>query len=307
MQALRKKRTDLKAALRAPQTMRGYACDWRAFTRWCEDAGRTPAPCDAETLALYVTWALSKGRRTSTAKRYISSALDHHRRAGLPTPDAHEARSIIIGFRRERGERPQGKAALSPADLARVSRQCDTSTNLGLRDRALIILGFATSFRRSDLVRLNLSDIVFSEQGIVIVQRRSKTDQQGKGRIMGIWPGRRAITDPVRTLKAWIKKRGTWDGPLFCRVQNGDIITRRGISGDAVNDAVKRAVARAGLDEALYGGHSLRAGAITASAELGRSDQEIMGLSGHVSAKVMRGYVRRGRLFAGRNPLAGAL
>jgi integrase len=307
MQALRKKRSDLKEALRATQTVRGYAADWRVFSRWCEEAGRIPSPCDPETLSLYVTWQLSTGRRTATAKRHIAAVLDVHRRAGLTAPDAAEARSVIVGFRRERGERPQGKAALSPDDLARASRKCDTSTNLGLRDRALLILGFATSFRRSDLVRLNLSDIVFSEQGIIIVQRRSKTDQQGKGRIMGIWPGRRASTDPVRTLKAWIRKRGTWEGPLFCRVQTGDTIIRAGITGDAVNDLVKRAVARAGLDPARYGGHSLRAGAITASAELGRSDQEIMGLSGHASAKVMRSYVRSGRLFAGRNPLAGAL
>lgn len=308
LSALRQKRSDLKVALRARQTVRGYTADWRLFCRWCEEAGRAPSPCDSETLSLYVTWLLSvQGRRTATASRHLASVRDFHRRAGLPVPPVADARLVIVAFRRERGERPQGKAALSVDDFARVARACDVATNIGARDRALLVLGFATSLRRSDLVRLQLSDIVFSSKGLVVVQRRSKTDQQGRGRVMGIWPGRRAPTDPVRSLRTWIEKRGVWPGPLFCRVQTSDVLIQRGISGDAVNDVVKRGVARVGLDASLYGAHSLRAGAITASAELGRSDQEIMGLSGHVSAKVMRGYVRSGRLFSGRNPLAGAL
>jgi integrase len=170
-----------------------------------------------------------------------------------------------------------------------------------------MVLGFATSFRRSNLAGLQLSDLTFSPEGLVVVQRRSKTDQQGRGRVMGVWPGRRAATDPVRVLRAWLARRGDWAGPLFCRVQTSDVLVRRGIGGDAINDVVKRAVVRVGLDPSLFGAHSLRAGAVTASAELGRTDQEIMGLSGHRSSETMRGYVRGTRLFAGRNPLAGAL
>lgn len=308
LSALRQKRSDLKVSLRARQTVCGYAADWRVFCRWCDDAGRVPSPCDSETLSLYVTWLLSvQSRRTATAARHLAAVRDFHRRAGLPVPSVADARSVIIAFRRERGERPQGKAALTVADFGRVCRACDCLTNLGCRDRAIMVLGFATSFRRSNLAGLQLSDVTFSPDGLVVVQRRSKTDQQGRGRVMGIWPGRRVATDPVRVLRAWLAMRGDWAGPLFCRVQTSDVLVRRGISGDAINDVVKRAVARVGLDPSLFGAHSLRAGAVTASAELGRTDQEIMGLSGHRSAEVMRGYVRSGRLFVGRNPLAGAL
>jgi len=196
---------------------------------------------------------------------------------------------------------------MEPSLLRECALGCDVRTALGLRDRALLVLGFATSLRRSELCRLNLADISFEQEGVAVMVRRSKTDQLGRGRVLGVWPGKRAATDPVRVLKAWIRARGDWDGPLFARVQTGDVITRRGITGDAVADAVKRAVQRAGRRPAAYGAHSLRAGAVTASAEIGRSDQEIMGLSGHASAAVMRMYVRRVRLFAGRNPLAGVL
>jgi integrase len=124
---------------------------------------------------------------------------------------------------------------------------------------------------------------------------------------LGIRPGKRALTDPVRVLRHWISKRGAWAGPLFCRIQTGDTVTRLPITGDAISDLVKKAASRSELDPAEYGTHSLRAGAATASAEIGRSDQETMSLTGHASAKVMQGYVRKARLFSGRNPLAGVL
>jgi len=308
MAALRRRREDLRNAVRAHLTVRGYASDWAVFQRWCADAGRVPMPCNAETASLYVTWLLSAAeRRCSTAARHLAAIVDRHRREGRPVPVLADARQVICAVRRECGEQPRGKAPLATDDFLRVAQGCDAKTNLGMRDRAVLVLGFATSLRRSELVRLQLADVTFNAQGLVVVNRKSKTDQNGRGRIIAVWPGKRAATDPVRVLKAWIKKRGDWAGPLFCAVRAGDRLTHRAIAGDAVNEVVKRAVARAGLDTAQFGAHSLRAGAVTASAELGRSDQEIMKLSGHESAKVMQMYVRGTRLFAGRNPLAGAL
>jgi integrase len=188
-----------------------------------------------------------------------------------------------------------------------VARRCEARTALGARDRAIVVLGFATSFRRAELCRLQLSDVSFERRGLAVLLRYSKRDQEGRGRVLGVWAGKRACTDPVRVLRDWLAFRGDWEGPLFCRVQTGDVVKRRPISGEALAESVKRAIASAGIDPARYGAHSLRAGAITASAGLGRSDQEIMGLSGHASAKVMRMYVRSARLFSGRNPLAGVL
>ena len=308
MAALRRSREDLRRTTRAPLTIQGYESDWGLFERWCDDAGRVAMPCDGETVSLYVTWSLAVAkRRCSTAERHLASIIDRHKREGKPLPKLDDARDVISAVRRSRNEQPRGKAALSTDELLRAARACDPKKNLGTRDRAIIVLGFATSLRRSELVALQLSDVMFSDQGLVVVCRKSKTDQRGRGRLIAVWPGKRAVTDPVRTLRAWLRKRGDWPGPLFCRVRTADRISKHGLFGDAVNDVVKRAVKRAGLDPAPYGAHSLRAGAVTASAELGRSDQEIMKLSGHESAKVMQMYVRGTRLFAGRNPLAGAL
>lgn len=309
LSALRLRREGLRSVeRRAEQTVKGYDSDLRVFERWCLDAGIAAMPSDSKTLALYVTWLLTDGgRRSATAIRHLAAIVDRHKRNGLAVPSTEDARDAILSVRRQRGEKPQGKTALGVPELTKIARACDCATNLGARDRALIVVGFATSLRRSELCGLQLSDVTFDRKGLVVLIRRSKTDQEGKGRIIGVWAGKRPCTDPVRVLKAWIRKRGSWEGPLFCRVQTGDVLKRIPITGDSVLDTVKRCVERIGLDPSTYGAHSLRAGAITTSADLGRSDQEIRLMSGHSSAKVMQMYVRSARLFSGRNPLAGAL
>jgi site-specific recombinase XerD len=305
---LRSMRIALSGVRRSANTAAAYAVDWRQFERWCRAAGREVLPASSDTLALYITWLLTtQNLSISTGARRISAITQHHRAAGIPAPPTIEARALLAAVRRDRNERPRGKRALTVRDLVNASKGCDAKTNLGCRDRALIVLGFATSLRRSELANLNLADITFERRGLAVLVQRSKVDQDGKGRVIGVWAGKRACTDPVRVLRAWIARRGRWEGPLFCRVLPTDEITKRSITGEAVNEAVKRAVASANLDPAQYGAHSLRAGAATTAAELGRSDQEIMDLTGHASAKVMRIYVRHARIFAGRNPLAGAL
>jgi len=308
LSALRERRDSIRVATRASRTVHAYGSDWRMFSRWCELAGRDRLPAHPETLELYITWMLTElHRKVTTAERHVSAVAHFHRDAGVDSPVRPAVRDILLGVKRQRREQPVGKAALSPRDLVRVARACDGRTALGARDRALVVLGFATAFRRAELARLQLSDVSFERRGLAVLLRYSKRDQEGKGRVIAVWAGKRARTDPVRVLRAWIRLRGTWGGPLFSRIQTAGLIVRKPISGEAVNETVKRVISAAGIDAARYGAHSLRAGAITAAAELGRSDRELMGLSGHSSPKVMRMYVRSARLFSGRNPLAGVL
>lgn len=284
-----------------------YECDWRQFQTWCEKVGRPSMPASADTAALYATWLLiERGCKVSTAKQHVAAIAWFHRQSGHASPITRDVRSVLTGVKRQRKEQPQGRLALDRGDLARVSRVCDASGAEGARDRAVIVLGFATALRRSELAALQLSDVHFEREGLTVMVRSSKTDQEGKGRAIGVWRGKRPVTDPVRVIHEWIAKRGRWEGPLFCRVFAGEII-RTPISGNTINRIVVEAVTRAGLDPARYGAHSLRAGAITAAAEIGRSDREIMGLSGHESADIMRQYIRRARVFSGRNPLEGVL
>jgi site-specific recombinase XerD len=307
LSALRQRRDALLVSGRARQTTEAYGCDWRQFTRWCQMTGQLALPAAAETVQLYVTWMFENGRKVTTAERHVSAISHVHRTAGFASPVEPNLREVIRATRCERQEKPQGKTALDKLDLVRIASKCDVVTALGARDRALLVLGFATSFRREELARLQLGDVSFERGGLAVLLRRSKRDQEGKGRLLGVWAGERAATDPVRTLRAWLEHRGTWPGPLFCRVQTGDTVKREPISGEAINQAVKRMIANAGIDPHHYGAHSLRAGAITAAADLGRSDQEIVGLSGHSNVQMIRTYVRSSRLFSGRNPLAGVL
>jgi integrase len=245
--------------------------------------------------------------KASTATRHLSAILHHHRAANLPIPPREKVQGLLADVRRDRHERYEGKRALTPRDLAHLCASCDGTTNTGVRDRALLVLGFATSMRRSELSALDLADVTFESKGVAIMVQRSKTDQNGRGRLIAVWPGAKPATDPVELLRAWIKRRGSWAGPLFPRIDGFHQIHHDRIGGEAINKVLKRNMRRAGLDPTHYGAHSLRAGAVTAAAELGRSDQEIMALSGHRSADVMRQYVRRARVFDGRNPLAGVL
>ncbi|HEY1865924.1 MAG TPA: tyrosine-type recombinase/integrase [Candidatus Acidoferrales bacterium] len=307
LSALRIRRDELLASVRAKRTISAYACDWRQFDRWCRMAGRETLPASAETLQLYITWMFEGGSKVTTAERRVAAIAHIHRGAGFNSPVEPNLREIIRATRRERKEKPIGKKALSPLELVRIAGKCDATTALGSRDLAILILGFATSFRREELAQLQLSDVTFERDGLAVLLRYSKRDQEGKGRLLGVWAGERESTDPVRTLRAWLKWRGDWDGPLFCRIQTGDIVQHKAIAGAAVHHAVRRMIAEAGIDPKRYGAHSLRAGSITAAAELGRSDQEIIGLSGHANVQMIRTYVRSSRLFSGRNPLAGVL
>jgi integrase len=308
LSALSERSEVLQAFTRAPATVYNYQSDWKQYIHWCNLAGRNPLPAEPQTVQLYVTWMLDTiKRKITTAERHVSAIAHFHRLGGFASPVSPPLRRTIRGVQRARRERPKGKAALNPGELVRIAKKFDAGTALGTRDRALLVLGFATSLRRNELARLQLSDIVFEARGLAVFLRYSKRDQEGKGRVIGVWAGQRATTDPVRVLRAWIRYRGDWPGALFCRVQTGDVVKQRPVSGEALNEAVKRGVASIGLDPDSYGTHSLRAGAITAAARLGRSDQEIMEFSGHKTAKTMRMYVRSARLFEGRNPLAGVL
>jgi integrase len=157
-------------------------------------------------------------------------------------------------------------------------------------------------------VRLDLADVTFKREGLVLRIARGKTDQAGAGSLLGVHRGHHRDTCPVRVLQEWLLSRGEfWPGPLFCQLTKpGDAIRHKRMTGDSVAEVVQAAVARAGLDPKFYGAHSLRAGCATAAAAGGASDVAIMQRTGHKSAAMMGRYVRPARLFA-IDPLRGVL
>jgi len=280
----------------APATRRAYQSDWRDFTAWCDARALTFLPAEAATVALYAS-DLAPRRKYATIQRRISSISQAHQAAGLESPTRSLlVRKALAGIRRTHGTAQTGKA---PAVVEDLRRMVDTlsDTLAGLRDRALLLVGFAGAFRRSELVSLDVSDVVFERGGLVITLRRSKTDQEGAGTKKGLPYGSNPDTCPVRALKDWLAAAPITEGPIFRPIDRHGNLGASRLSDRAVAEIVKRTAAAAGLDAATYSGHSLRAGLATAAAQAGVAERVIMQQTGHKSERMVRKYIRDGSLF----------
>ena len=293
---------DYARQAKSHNTRRAYASDWDDFARWCQPYGFVPLPARPETVALYLT-ALADALRPSTLGRRLATISQVHQAAGHDTPTSAAAvRLVWAGIRRAKGTDQHGKA---PAITAEMRRMVDTLGDrlIGVRDRALLLLGFAGAFRRSELVGLDIKDVQAGHDGLTVHIRKSKTDQEGQGRKVGIPYGSHPHTCPVRAMAAWREKSGLTEGSsaaegaLFRAVNRHGKMQPGRLSDRAVALIVKRAAEAAGLDPARYAGHSLRAGLATSAAQAGVSERSIMAQTGHKSVMVARRYIRDGSLF----------
>ncbi len=315
MRRAREEAARLRSATRAANTRRSYARAWLAFQEWCKSAGRPFLPSSDETLCLWLADTMQQCK-VSTAAAYAAAVAHYHQAAGLASPLSPRVRELLSGARRLKRQRPERKAALSVEDLRRICQRLlvlerQDNAPVPVRDRALLLLGFATGLRRSNLVALDVADVEFRGKGLVVHVASSKTDQNGTGRDVGIFRGSRPATDPVGAVRAWLRLRGRRQGALFCRVESGRGAGRV-LPGERLSDAsvariVKSCVAAVGLDPSDYAGHSLRAGCATAAWDAGARDTDIMQRTGHKSLEVMREYLRARDPFAGGDPLARAL
>lgn len=281
---------------KAFNTVRSYRSDWKDFVRWCEKNGFEYLPATAETVACYLM-DLAKRCKVSTLQRRLSAISQAHKQAGFAGISTREEplHSVWEGIRRTKGTAQKGKAPVLIDDIrAMVNTLPDTL--LGIRDRALLLVGFAGAFRRSELVSLDVEDVEFTREGLIVHLRRSKTDQEGQGRDIGIPYGSNPLTCPVRALQDWLEASGITSGPLFRAVQHGKVQSGR-LSDKAVALVVKRYAEAAGLDASRYAGHSLRAGLATTAAMAGVSERAIMAQTGHKSVTMVRRYIRQGSLF----------
>jgi integrase len=235
----------------------------------------------------------------------LNAIAEAHKAMGGESPThGGIVRNTMKGIRRTLGTAAIQKTAALTDDI-RVMIAVTDDALIGSRDRALILLGFAGAFRRSELVRLNLEDCTFGKDGLTIALRRSKTDQEGVGRKIGIPYGSNPETCPVRNLQEWTETAGIASGPLFRSVNRHGQIQLGRLSGADVARVVKKLIERAGLDAAKYAGHSLRAGHATSAAIAGASERSIMNQTGHRSVQMVRRYIQDGSLF--RENSAGKL
>ena len=291
-------------ASKAESTLRGYQSDWRDFCAWCEAHSLCPLPASPEAVAAYI--AECAGRlKPGSIQRRLNAIAEAHKAVGLESP-THAAivANTMKGIRRTMGTAPDQKSAALTDDIRAMVDATDTGI-IGVRDRALILLGFAGAFRRSELVSLDVEDCAFGKDGLTVTLRRSKTDQQGAGRKIGIPYGSNPETCPVRVMQSWIELAAIADGPAFLSISRHGRIQPGRLSGIDVARIVKKLAERAGLDAAKYAGHSLRAGHATSAAIAGASERSIMNQTGHRSVQMVRRYIRDGNLF--RENSAGKL
>ncbi|GAA4960585.1 tyrosine-type recombinase/integrase [Kineococcus glutinatus] len=292
----------LHRAGRSAATWRAYASDLAHFATWCSRQGVTPLPAEPGTVLGYLH-AHGEALSLSTLQRRLAAISVAHRLIDAPSPTTSETvRLAWSGLRRTHGPRRTVRKvdAVLTTTLAQLVAPLGESA-MDIRDRALLVMGFAGAFRRSELAGLNLADITVTDDGLRISVRSSKTDQEGQGRIIGLPYGSHRATCPVRSWLTWaaiLDQHGISEGPAFRSfTKAGRSLKPRGMTGEAIAEVVKRRAAAVGIDPTSVAGHSLRAGFITSAARAGVPDRTIMRQSGHRSPASLSAYVREGTLF----------
>jgi site-specific recombinase XerD len=287
---------DYLAASRAENTTRVYRTGWAQFTAWCDEHGVVALPASAETVACYLA-DLARTAKPSTIDARLAAVSAAHRAAGHYSPTKAEAvRLVRRGVRRTLGTAQRQVRPVTVSDLRTMVQGLGTDPP-GCRDRALLLLGFAGALRRSELVGLDVADVTEGTDGLTTRLRRSKTDQEGVGRTVGIPYGSNPATCPVRAWRAWLEVSGVTEGPAFRPVDRHGHIAETRLSGQAVALVLKRHAARAGLDPGEVAGHSLRAGLATSAAAAGVPERVIAEQTGHKGTAMLRRYIREGSLF----------
>jgi integrase len=263
-------------------SQRALRADWAVWSSWCAAQRLSAMPGSPDTAAGFLTDMADK-KAVATLKRYIAtvSKLDKLQGHGSPFADAR-VKAVLAGIKRARGVAQKQKKAITIEHAAASLGEGAAAT----RDRAVRLLGIATSFRGDDLRRLDVDDLRAEDAGIIVRLRRSKTDQEGRGRFVGVPRVDEAPEPcPVRATEAWLALRGAAPGPLFPGKGSDGRIARR-----TINRIVKRAAERAGLDPRDYGAHSLRSGFVTAARRAGLDDAHIMAQTGHATVDMVRRY-----------------
>lgn len=289
---------ELVSRSKAKETFRSYRTGWRQWTEFCAARGYAPLAGDPQPVAFFLAH-LSRSRSYATVRSRLAAVAAAHKVAGIPLDlRSGVVTSVLDGFRREQGTRSRKQAApLLIEALPRFAAAFDPATPRGARDRALLLVGFGAALRRSELVGLDVGDVTIEERGLVVHLRRSKTDQQGEGYLLGVHRGANSTFCPVSAVEAWLDHRGCHPGPLFTRVRKGGRVTRDRLSAQSVSLIVKRGADALGLDARTFSGHSLRAGLATSAALAGADLAAIMEQTRHRSVDTARRYIRNAEIW----------
>jgi site-specific recombinase XerD len=283
------------AESKAASTRKAYRSDLTIFVSWCEGRDLPAMPASPATIADFLGDQAQAGIAPSTLNRRIAAIRYAHEAAGVESPTSHKLVSATLkGIRRATGTKVEKKSAATVDKIYQMIAQCDAKTLQGKRDKAILLLGFAGAFRRSELAGLELADIEFVTDGAKVAIRKSKTDQEGQGQTIAIYNGHLNV---VGILKDYLQAAGITDGAVFRPVTKSDKTRDQAITDKSIATIVKRYAEAAGLNPDDFGGHSLRSGFITSAAEAKANLFKIMDVSRHKSVQTVRGYVRSAEMF----------
>jgi integrase len=283
-------------AATAASTHRAYQSDLRHLL----DHGGT-IPATAEQVGRYLVDHAATLSMATLARRLVSIRVTHAVR-GLPDPTSSQlVRLTFRGIRRNHGQPQRRVNALTHNDLSAIIPSLRQSAK-DLRDAALLLVGFAGAFRRSELAAIECQQIEIGEHGAAIQVPRSKTDQEGRGRTIRI-PRTPGALCPVGALQGWLLKAGVTEGPVFRPLMRNGKLGEGRISPGAIATIVKQRISEIGRDPSCYSGHSLRAGFATEAARLGAPNWRIKAQTGHVTDSALERYIREGELYSSDAPI----
>ncbi|MFI5299218.1 MAG: site-specific integrase [Polyangiales bacterium] len=301
-------------------TRKRWAADWVKFQKWCDEYGLQSMPADPGTVALFLAaladgnvkteWIARHGEhrehqkplKVCTIEHTYGSIIQAHKANGHDWPQAHPGIvRVMKGIRRRYGTKKKRAAPLLIADLKRCLaslRERRYDDLVVVRNRCILALGWWGAFRRGEIVTLNVSDIEFVPEGMIVHLRRSKMDQEGAGFDKAIPFCADASCCAVKLTEEWLRRSELKSGPLFRRIDpRSDAIGDKAMWPHVIRSLVKEVAEAAGVDPERLSGHSLRAGFITSAAQAGKSLDDIMRHSGHKDERVARSYIRHGTLF----------
>jgi site-specific recombinase XerD len=300
---------------KAKSTREAYELDWDAFSVWCKWIGTSSLPASPETIATYLQYLSEtppkkhpeRARGVSTIARALAAICYEHREAGFDPPPSSSklVRDTMVGLRNTLGVAPKRKAAVRGEHiLAMLAKTPETLA--GLRDRAILLLGFLGAFRRSELVKFNVEDLEYLDKGMIVTVRRAKQDQEGKGREVGILKGRVPSVCAMYAVQTWLEAAGITKGRVFRAINKHWQVSEEPMEAPAVALIVKKYAEAIGLSRDAVAGHSLRAGFVTSAAARKSSGTAIRGHTGHETPKMTDIYTRKASIFED-NPTEGLL
>ena len=288
---------------KSSNTIRAYRSDFKDFGAFCAKNGFKPLPTEPKIVSLYLTHLSIKDAKMSTLRRRLVSIGVIHKLKNHYLDTKHP---IIIenlmGIKRKKGSYQKGKKPILINHLKLIIEAIDkdTSDETGirkLRDKAIILLGFAGGFRRVELISIDFEDLEFVSEGVKIFIRKSKTDQLGEGMLKGLPYFDNQKFCPVWHLKKWLEVTKIKSGPIFKRFSKGLILGKNRLTDQSVALLLKKYLSNAGIENQNYSGHSLRSGFATVTAESGADERSIMAMTGHKTSQMVRRYIREANLF----------